>query len=100
MKLVEEKKALNEISTLKKTRKNVESFGAQQTAIDSEKAKIDEIRAGLDDPEAKSISDKFNAARSELDTINKAHDEASKGRDALFEERNASTCCFSGRTMG
>lgn len=51
---------------------------------------MDEIRAGLDDPEAKAISDKFNAARAELDQINKAHDEASKGRDGLFEERNAS----------
>lgn len=88
--LVDEKRALAEISSLKKTRKTVESFATQQAAIDADKAKIDEVRAALDDPEAKSISDKFNAARQELDTINKAHDEASKGRDALFEERNAS----------
>lgn len=88
--LVDEKRALAEISTLKKTRKTVESFAAQQATIDAEKAKIDEVRTALDDPEAKSISDKFNAARAELDKINKEHDEASKGRDALFEERNAS----------
>ncbi|KAK4703567.1 hypothetical protein P7C70_g2653, partial [Phenoliferia sp. Uapishka_3] len=89
MKLVDEKKALMEMSSLKKTRKNVESFGSQQASIDADKTKIDAIRAGLDDPEAKAISDKFNAARAELDKINKAHDEASKGRDVLFEERNA-----------
>ncbi|ORY83535.1 hypothetical protein BCR35DRAFT_265213 [Leucosporidium creatinivorum] len=87
--IVDEKRALAEMSSLKKTRKTVESFAAQQAAIDAEKAKIDEVRAALDDPEAKSISDKFNAARAELDKINKEHDEASKGRDALFEERNA-----------
>lgn len=89
MRLVDEKKALSEISSLKKTRKNVEAFGPQQSAIDQEKAKIDEIRAGLDDPAAKALSDKFNAARAELDAINKQHDETSKGRDALFDERNA-----------
>lgn len=89
MKLVDEKKALAEISNLKKTRKTVESFSDQQAEIDAEKAKIDAIRAELDNPEAKAVSDKFNAARAELDKINKQHDEASKGRDALFDERNA-----------
>ncbi|KAK4051006.1 multicopy suppressor of BFA (Brefeldin A) [Microbotryomycetes sp. JL201] len=89
MKLVDEKKALAEISNLKKQRKTVESFGEQQAAIDAEKKKIDEIRASLDDPEAKAISDKFNEVRAELDKINKAQDEASKGRDALYDERNA-----------
>ncbi|KAK4050344.1 multicopy suppressor of BFA (Brefeldin A) [Microbotryomycetes sp. JL221] len=89
MKLVDEKKALAEISNLKKQRKTVESFGEQQATIDAEKKQIDEIRASLDDPEAKAISDKFNATRAELDKINKAQDEASKGRDALFDERNA-----------
>lgn len=89
MKLVDEKKALAEISSLKKTRKTVESFNDQQAEIDAEKKKIDDIRAELDNPEAKAISAKFDAARSELDQINKQHDEASKGRDALFDERNA-----------
>lgn len=89
MKLVDEKKALQEISVLKKTRKTVESFATIQAGIDEDKIKVDALRAGLDDPEAKSISDRFNSAKSELDAINKAHDEASKGRDSIFEERNA-----------
>lgn len=88
MKLVDEKKALNEISTLKKTRKAVESFSTQQALIDADKAKIDEIRAGLDDPEARALSDKFTAAKAELDAIHKVNDESSKGRDTLYEERN------------
>lgn len=89
-----EKKALQEISTLKKTRKTVESFATAQSSIDEDKKKIDDIRAGMDDPEAKAISDKFNAAKSELDAINKAHDEASKGRDAIYDERNAGKLLF------
>ncbi|SCZ88835.1 BZ3501_MvSof-1269-A2-R1_Chr10-2g02685 [Microbotryum saponariae] len=89
MKLVDEKKALQEISNLRKARKNVESFSAQQAAIDEERKKIDEIRATMDSPENKANQDKLNEVRAELDEINKQHDEVSKGRDALFEERNA-----------
>ncbi|SGZ29961.1 BQ5605_C052g12579 [Microbotryum silenes-dioicae] len=89
MKLVDEKKALQEISNLKKARKNVESFSTQQVAIDEERKKIEEIRATMDSPETKANQDKINEVRAELDEINKQHDEVSKGRDALFEERNA-----------
>ncbi|GAA5912237.1 hypothetical protein JCM6882_005204 [Rhodosporidiobolus microsporus] len=89
MKLVEEKKALAEISSLRKSRKLVESFAAQQDAIDADKAKVDEVRKELDDPEHKALNDKFDALRKELDEINKKMDETSKVRDGLFEERNA-----------
>ncbi|BGP41768.1 multicopy suppressor of BFA (Brefeldin A) [Rhodotorula kratochvilovae] len=89
MKLVDEKKALNEISALRKSRKLVESFATQQSAIDADKAKIDEVRKELDDPEQKAANVKFDGLRKELDEINKRMDEVSKGRDGLFEERNA-----------
>ncbi|GAA6030419.1 hypothetical protein JCM8097_009099 [Rhodosporidiobolus ruineniae] len=89
MKLVDEKKALAEISFLRKQRKVVESFSAQQDAIDADKAKVDEVRKELDDPEHKALNAKFDALRKELDEINKKMDETSKVRDGLFEERNA-----------
>ncbi|GAA5889184.1 hypothetical protein JCM8208_007796 [Rhodotorula glutinis] len=89
MKLVDEKKALNEISALRKSRKLVESFATQQQAIDADKAKVDEVRKELDDPEQKAASNKFDELRKELDEINRRMDEVSKGRDGLFEERNA-----------
>ncbi|KPV72426.1 uncharacterized protein RHOBADRAFT_18227, partial [Rhodotorula graminis WP1] len=89
MKLVDEKKALNEISALRKSRKLVESFATQQQAIDADKAKVDEVRKELDDPEQKAASSKFDELRKELDEINRRMDEVSKGRDGLFEERNA-----------
>lgn len=91
MKLVDEKKALNEISALRKSRKLVESFATQQQAIDADKAKVDEVRKELDDPEQKAASSKFDELRKELDEINRRMDEVSKGRDGLFEERNAGT---------
>lgn len=94
MKLVDEKKALSEISSLRKSRKVVESFAAQQAAIDADKAKIDEVRKELDDPEQKAVSKKMGELRKELDEINKKFDEVSKNRDGLFEERNASAPRF------
>lgn len=103
MKLVDEKKALNEISALRKSRKLVESFATQQDAIDADKAKVDEVRKELDDPEQKAASKKFDELRKELDEINRRMDEVSKGRDGLFEERNAgeahlSLASFAGST--
>lgn len=90
MKLVDEKKALAEISSLRKSRRTVEAFSAQQDAIDADKAKVEDVRKELDDPEHKALNDKFDALRKELDEINRKMDETSKVRDGLFEERNAS----------
>ncbi|GAA5968039.1 hypothetical protein JCM3765_003563 [Sporobolomyces pararoseus] len=88
MKLVEEKKALSEISSLRKSRKTVESFSTLQASIDNDKKKIDEVRALLDDPEQKKLDEKFKSIKKELDEVNKKMDEQSKSRDALFDERN------------
>lgn len=88
MKLVAEKKALSEISSLRKSRKTVESFSTLQAAIDSDKKKIDEVRAQLDDPEQKKMDEQFKSIKKELDEVNKKMDEQSKVRDALFDERN------------
>lgn len=90
MTLVAEKKALAEITQLRKSRKTVESFSTMQAAIDNDKAKIDEVRALLDDPEQKKLDEKFKSLKKELDEVNKKMDEQSKGRDALFDERNSS----------
>jgi len=90
MKLVDEKKALSEISSLRKSRKTVEGFSTLQTSIDNDKKKIDEVRALLDDPEQKKLDEQFKSVKKELDEVNKKMDEQSKGRDSLFEERNAS----------
>ena len=86
MKLVEEKKALSEISNLKKIRKTVEALAAQQDVITAEKAAIEQIK---NDPQAKAINEKLDKVQVELDAINKIYDEASKGRDGLYNESRA-----------
>ncbi|KAK5017342.1 multicopy suppressor of BFA (Brefeldin A), partial [Cryomyces antarcticus] len=50
MKLVDEKKALQDISSLEKQKKGFVGFDAAQKGIDDVKAQIAELRKGLDDP--------------------------------------------------
>jgi hypothetical protein len=86
MKLVDEKKALAEISTLKKARKNFSGFDDQQKKIDDIKAQIAEQKKLLDDPENKALSDKYTQLQTELDALKAEQDEAFKNLRSLREE--------------
>ncbi|ORY04267.1 hypothetical protein BCR34DRAFT_491738 [Clohesyomyces aquaticus] len=86
MKLVDEKKALSEISSLNKARKNFSGFDAQQKAIDEVKAQIAEQKKLLDDPEQKALNDKYNVLQKELDGLKGEQDEAFKNMKALRDE--------------
>lgn len=86
MKLVDEKKALSEISNLNKTRKNFSAFDSQQKAIDDLKAQIAEQKKTLDDPEQKALSEKYTKLQTELDALKAEQDDAFKSLKALREE--------------
>ncbi|KXN86279.1 hypothetical protein AN958_10141 [Leucoagaricus sp. SymC.cos] len=88
MKLADEKRALQEISTIKRTRRIVEKSQADQESIDSSRQEIDELKKRLDDPETKALSDRFETIKAELDEIKKESDEAYAGRSKLYEERD------------
>ncbi|CRK21836.1 hypothetical protein BN1708_003452 [Verticillium longisporum] len=87
MKIVDEKKALAEISSLKKTRKNFSQFEDGQKQIDDLKAKIKEIKDSMDDPEARAMSDQYTKIQTELDALKAESDEAYKGLSSLRDER-------------
>ena len=87
MKLVDEKKALADISSLRKQRKGFAGFDDQQKKIDESKAKLKSLRDTLDDPESKALSDKYNKLQSELDAIKAEQDDAYKNINALRDER-------------
>lgn len=89
MKLGDEKRALAEISTSRRSRKAVESFQAEQASIDASKQAIDELRQQLDDPVAKAASERYDAIKGELDELQKQGDEAAAGRKKLFSERDS-----------
>lgn len=88
MKLVEEKKALAQISNLKRDRKNVEAFTAQQAAIDADRKRADELRSALDDPASKAVSKRYDEIKSELDEINKKVEASAGSRSKLLDQRN------------
>ncbi|TBU49564.1 hypothetical protein BD309DRAFT_909482 [Dichomitus squalens] len=89
LKLVEEKRALQEISQVKRSRRIVEGFQAEQEAIEADRAKADELRKQLDDPEAKAASERYDAIKAELDELKKESDEVYANRNKLYDERSA-----------
>ncbi|KAK8051254.1 nuclear segregation protein [Apiospora rasikravindrae] len=88
MKLVDEKKALTEISNLRKQRKNFAQFDNSQKGIDELKAKIKELKDSMDDPEARALSEEYTKLQTELDGIKAEQDEAFKNLNALRDERS------------
>jgi hypothetical protein len=86
MKLVDEKKALAEISALNKARKNFSGFDSQQKKVDDIKAQIAEHKKQLDDPENKALSEKYTVLQNELDGLKAEQDEAFKNQKALRDE--------------
>ncbi|KAF2711632.1 hypothetical protein K504DRAFT_465382 [Pleomassaria siparia CBS 279.74] len=86
MKLVDERKALSEISSYNKMRKNFSDFDAQQKSIDEVKAQIAEQKKLLDDPEQKKLSQEYTDLQTELDGLKAEQDEAFKNMKALREQ--------------
>ncbi|KAF1979943.1 hypothetical protein BU23DRAFT_523562 [Bimuria novae-zelandiae CBS 107.79] len=88
MKIVDEKKALNEITNLNKARKNFAGFDAQQKSIDEIKGQIAEQKKLLDDPEQKALSSRYTELQTELDKLKAEQDEAFKNMKTLMEARD------------
>ena len=88
MKLVDEKKALAEISSLRKQRKGFAGFDEAQKGIDDVKAQIAELRKTLDNPEAKALSQKYDEITQELASIKTEQDKAYSSLSALRDERS------------
>jgi hypothetical protein len=88
MKVVDEKRALQEISQARRTRRIVEKFQADQESIEADRQEADRLKKLLDDPESKEISERYDTIKAELDELKKESDEAYAGRSKLFEERD------------
>ncbi|KUI62697.1 hypothetical protein VP1G_09810 [Cytospora mali] len=88
LKLVDEKKSLDEISKLNRSRKQFGTIKEQQKGVDELKAKIQEIKDTMNDPEAKALSDNYTKLQTELDGIKAEQDEAYKSLSSLRDERS------------
>ena len=87
MKLVDEKKALAEITSLHKQRKGFAAFDQAQKGIDDVKAQIAELNKQLEDPEFKALGEKYAKISKELDETRAEQDEAYKNLNSLRDER-------------
>ncbi|EEQ27498.1 multicopy suppressor of BFA (Brefeldin A) [Microsporum canis] len=87
MRLVDEKKNLTEISNLRKQRKNFSSMDDGKKNIDEMKAQLSALKKGLDNPEAKALSEQYTALQKELDDIKSEQDSVFKNIKSLREER-------------
>lgn len=88
LKLAEEKRALQEINSAKRSRRIIEGFQADHDATEKDRSTIDQLRKQLDDPEFKAVSDRYDSIKAELDELKKESDEAFAGRSKLYQERD------------
>lgn len=87
LKLVDERRALNEISNLRKSRKAVETFTQQQESIDKDREQVEKLRQQLDDPQSRALSKRFDDVRSELDSLKAKAEKSGESRQQLLAKR-------------
>lgn len=87
MRLVDEKKALADISSMRKQRKNFAGLDEAQKVINDLKAQIATLKKSMDSPESRALSDKYAAIQKELDEIKAQQDGVFKNLNALRDER-------------
>jgi uncharacterized coiled-coil DUF342 family protein len=87
--LVEEKKALKEISSLNKLKKDFAGIELTQKSIDSDKAKIVELKSSLSALSNKDIQAKFEQTTKELDELSNKNKDVQTKRDELFNKRRS-----------
>ncbi len=91
MKIVDEKKNLNDISNLHRQRKAFATFSQGQKQIDDIRAQIAEIKKSQDDPESKALHSRYDSIKLELDEFKKLSDDAFKNLSTLRDERTKYT---------
>lgn len=85
--LVEEKKALKEISSLNKLKKDFAGIELTQKSIDSDKAKIVELKSSLSTVSNKEIQTEFEKITTELNELSTKNKSIQSKRDELFTKR-------------
>ena len=88
MKIVDEKKALAEISNLNKTKKSFAGLEETEKQIQAIKAQISDLKKGMDNPEQKALSERYTAIMKELDSMKSLQDDVYKNLGSLRDERS------------
>ena len=88
MKLVDEKKALSEVSNLRRNKKAFVGIEELQTKIDEKKAEMADLKKTFDNPESRALSQKYEDNQKELDDIKAAREGTNKNFDSIKAERD------------
>lgn len=87
MKIVDEKKALADISQLNRQKRGFAAFDEADKGIEDVKAQIAELKKSMNDPESKALSDRYTEITAELDQIKASQDDAYKNLNSLRDDR-------------
>jgi uncharacterized coiled-coil DUF342 family protein len=88
MKLVDEKKTLDEISKLKRQQKTFGSLDDLQKRIDAKKAENTELKKTFDNAESRDLSQKYETNQKELDDIKAGREQTRSNMDTLRADRD------------
>lgn len=89
MMLAEEKRAMKEISSLNKLKKDFSGIEETQKSIDSDKAKIADLKQSINSLTNKEVQSKFETITKELDSLNEKNKGVQTKRDELFKKRRS-----------
>lgn len=89
MKIVDERKALQEISALTKQKKNFPIFDEQHKTIDADRATLKSMKEQKQDPELKELNDKYDVLDKEMKAIKEEQDSAYEHINSLRDQRTA-----------
>lgn len=87
MKLVDEKKALAEISSWRKQKRSFPALDEAQRVIEGLRSRMSEHRKTLDNPEVKALSQKYDDVHRELSALREESDKSYKNLNHLRDER-------------
>jgi uncharacterized coiled-coil DUF342 family protein len=88
MKLVDEKKALGEISSLHRAKKSFAGFAQLDKQIADVKTQIADLKKSGDNPEVKALNDRYDEIQEQLNSMKKESDDAFKNLNSLRDERS------------
>ena len=87
MKLVDEKKALTEITSLSRQKKGFSALTDIQKQIDEKKAENAELKKTFDNAESRALSQKYEENQKELDDIKAGRESTKNNLDSLKADR-------------
>lgn len=87
LKLVDERKAVTEMGQLNRAKKSFGTLDQSRKGIEDLREQIADLKKGLDDPEAKALSEKYNTIQEELNKIKAEQDDVYKNINGLRDQR-------------